>query len=956
MTVTFVNKGTPRVVVFGALVGLFGAWSASAEIIPSGRRIDWAGAAGVPGGIPARTTIYATLNPGATAAQINSAIASCPSNQVVFLNAGTYNSVGEINFRTRNGVTLRGAGPGRTIINSISTSSCIGADQYGHGSGVSITSGYTKGSTNIVLSSASGFIVGNLMRIDQNDDTSFVLTSQGPGRNMEFLARITAVNGNSVTFWPPLPWGLSSTLAPRAAYQNGGPGLSLSGIEDLTINNTARATDIIQFIGTFACWVKNVEMTRGQNSFVFLVGCLQNEMRHCYAHDADQYPLNTDGFGIYVYGNSTYCLVEDNIFTRMGVGILQTASSANAFLFNYCREITFNGWPYQTGGMNAGHGAHPMMCLWEGNISEQWQHDGYHGSASHQILFRNWLHGVNELGRTGNRKMVSAERGSYHYSLVGNVLGDASWTNASGFQYEMTGQPGYTEAAVIYRLGYPNVANNGYDVADVGNPWPAIYGLTYPDATVKNTMLRHGNFDWKNRSIVWDSSISDRTIPNSLYYNSKPGYFGSCPWPPFDPGFPSQANRTNIPAGYRFVFGVDPPTGPVNHAPTVIANATPTLGLAPLTVSFSSAGSSDPDGTALTYNWIFGDGTPNSTAANPSHIYASNGSYLARLTVSDGTNQVTSADINIRVGNQPPVIAANATPRSGPAPLVVAFSSSGSSDPEGTTLTYSWDFGDGSSVSTAANPGHTYQANGVYTARLTISDGTTPVSSNLVIMVNNGLVAAYDFDAGSGTTLADASGNGNTGTISGATWATAGKFGKALSFNGANAVVNVPSSVALEVTTGVTLEAWVYPTSFNADYQSIIAKPIDSTFNGISYVLQGASRPTSVPSFATSVSPGNLLGAAPLPLNTWSHLAGTYDGVTARLYINGVQVNSQAQSGSIATSPEMLRIGLSWAGMIDELRIYNRALSASDVQRDMNTSVGGNTRPSPPSGFRVVGP
>jgi len=98
------------------------------------------------------------------------------------------------------------------------------------------------------------------------------------------------------------------------------------------------------------------------------------------------------------------------------------------------------------------------------------------------------------------------------------------------------------------------------------------------------------------------------------------------------------------------------------------------------------------------------------------------------------------------------------------------------------------------------------------------------------------------------------------------------------------------------------------------------------------------------------------LGSAPLPLNTWSHLAGTYDGITARLYINGVQVSSQAQSGSIATSPEALRIGLSWAGMIDELRIYNRALTASDVQRDMNTSIGGGARPSAPSGFRVVGP
>ena len=56
-----------------------------------------------------------------------------------------------------------------------------------------------------------------------------------------------------------------------------------------------------------------------------------------------------------------------------------------------------------------------------------------------------------------------------------------------------------------------------------------------------------------------------------------------------------------------------------------------------------------------------------------------------------------------------------------------------------------------------------------------------------------GLVAAYGFDEGSGTTTADQSGNGNTGTLSNATWSTAGKFGNALSFNGTNAWVTVPT-------------------------------------------------------------------------------------------------------------------------------------------------------------------
>ena len=73
------------------------------------------------------------------------------------------------------------------------------------------------------------------------------------------------------------------------------------------------------------------------------------------------------------------------------------------------------------------------------------------------------------------------------------------------------------------------------------------------------------------------------------------------------------------------------------------------------------------------------------------------------------------------------------------------------------------------------------------------------------------LVAAYGFSEGAGTTVADLSGNGRTGTISGATWTAAGRFGNALSFNGTNAWVTVADANALDLTTGMTLEAWVNP-------------------------------------------------------------------------------------------------------------------------------------------------
>ncbi|MGN9775358.1 RICIN domain-containing protein [Micromonospora sp. H33] len=92
-----------------------------------------------------------------------------------------------------------------------------------------------------------------------------------------------------------------------------------------------------------------------------------------------------------------------------------------------------------------------------------------------------------------------------------------------------------------------------------------------------------------------------------------------------------------------------------NRAPTAVASADKTSGAAPLTVNFSSAGSSDPEGGALTYSWAFGDGT-NSTAANPSKTYTANGTYTATLTVRDPQGATGTASVQIGVGNTAPTV------------------------------------------------------------------------------------------------------------------------------------------------------------------------------------------------------------------------------------------------------------------------------------------------------------
>jgi len=180
------------------------------------------------------------------------------------------------------------------------------------------------------------------------------------------------------------------------------------------------------------------------------------------------------------------------------------------------------------------------------------------------------------------------------------------------------------------------------------------------------------------------------------------------------------------------------------------------------------------------------------------------------------------------------------------------------------------------------------------------------------------------------------SGNGNNGSISGATWTTSGKYGDALSFNGTNARVNINNATSLQLRSGMTLEAWVYPTSVSSAWRDVIYKGNDN------YYLEGTSPNSSRPAMGGTFG-GNLYGTSPLTANTWAHLAASYDGATMRLYVNGVQVASRAQTGAIATSTNPLQIGGDsiygqyFAGRIDEVRIYNRALSAAQIQSDMNT-------------------
>jgi glucose/arabinose dehydrogenase len=205
-----------------------------------------------------------------------------------------------------------------------------------------------------------------------------------------------------------------------------------------------------------------------------------------------------------------------------------------------------------------------------------------------------------------------------------------------------------------------------------------------------------------------------------------------------------------------------------------------------------------------------------------------------------------------------------------------------------------------------------------------------------------GLVAAYSFDEGSGMGVADASGSGNGGSIGTATWSTAGKYGSALSFNGSSALVTVPDSSSLRLTDGMTLEAWVFPTTVNTAWRDVIYKGSDD------YYLEATSSNSGLPVGGGILGGayGEAYGTSNLAANVWTHLAATYDGAMVRLYVNGTQVSSTARSGTIKASAGPLTIGgdplygQNFSGRIDDVRIYDAALTQAQIQTDMTTPIG----------------
>jgi hypothetical protein len=442
-----------------------------------------------------------------------------------------------------------------------------------------LASGYTKGSQTLTTSSApSGLAVNDWIVISELEDSEIPSTITGSTgdctwcgeanatrRPMTQIFQVTSVSGNDVGVSRPLYYTFKSALTPRILeLTNLG---TRAGIEHLKLwgASDSRTDPHIRMDGSMQCWVKDVETYNTPDVAkaypVYSEYSAQGEIRDSYFH----FGLANGGdrnYGFGMFGPNSDFKVENNIYRESRHALSQEGGgSGNVFLYNYIDDMWTDDATY-LGRTTLSHGAHPYMFLLEGNIISHFGSDFIWGSSSHGVLFRNWLWG----DATGNYASWSSvnwgfvamdiEKNGHYMSVIGNVLGGTAAVGAPGHVNWSTGTV------------YPGAACSSGTKSN-----PVAYELgcrgTF-DSTVRTTAILHGNYDYKTLGVAFWDGGADHTLRRSMYYSSKPAFFGGCTWPPFGPEGSPTVN--NIPARQRYhgetgcadSSNSTPPKSPVN--------------------------------------------------------------------------------------------------------------------------------------------------------------------------------------------------------------------------------------------------------------------------------------------------------------------------------------------------------------------------------------------------------
>ncbi len=447
---------------FCAFAIVLHAVSSYAELIPPSRLANWASGiqVGVPGGIDqyrpggtkARTKLidvtqepYFADKSGATDAQnaIQTAINAAGNGEVVWIPAGNYRLNKALRVGAKDNITIRGEGPTRTILNLNITSGFQGivvgtdADYLWNYPDYPITGSPSKGSTVLNVGSTSALEsypnggIGAMVHVSVLNDTTLpVVHVSGYQRVRHFKALVKAKTSNTITIFPPIPFDLPVNLEPRFAAAGTASVAENVGLEDFAVNgaNMTVGGVLVSFLQTIGCWANNVHVTNTRNFHLSLADSLLNEVRKCDLRSRNV--AGSNGAAL-LMNSSSSCLIEDNIMVdNFPLIEVNSGSTGNVIAYNFCA---------QTIGVaiDTNHGPHSSFNLYEGNVTPNFQCDGYFGGASEDTIFRNWIHGrkgaITSLKPAeGPGLCLNFNRFTRNYNVVGNVIG---WPGVTSYSY-----------------------------------------------------------------------------------------------------------------------------------------------------------------------------------------------------------------------------------------------------------------------------------------------------------------------------------------------------------------------------------------------------------------------------------------------------------------------------------------------------------------------------------------
>lgn len=532
-------------------------------VLAPNRAIDWSRAGAT---IQSHSTVCATLNPGATAAQINSAIANCPNGQTVMLSAGKYSLNASI-IVTRPNVTLRGVGPDQTFLVFTATSTncnglgatsiCIwNRDSEYVGAPANLaswTAGYSKGTSTITLSSTSNLKVGSLLVLDQLDpaaDTGNIWVCQTTGKNgscsqagANGVARAgrgqsqqvtvtgcgtttpgASCTSTTVTISPGLyapNW--SSARTPQAWYSSTLP-ITGVGIENLSVDYSALGDRQagIMFHNASQSWARNLRSINavGTNAatrkHVLIWQSSHITVRDSYFYGSSP---TSEGYGIDAGSVSSDILIENNIFQHMASATMNEGATGIVFGYNYAVDNYYNNgapaWQQQDGFH---HSVGDSFILWEGHEATGFNADTIHGTSFMITHFRDYLSGRDPATEVGTKTQATFAYFPFaftrYFNLVGSVLGTQNYHTI----YK-TAAPNATDcgssttaAHSVIVLGYSDQGGTAFSAA-CGFPF------TIPnDTLVASTLMLWGNYaactgDTACNSVRWQASENGSAAP-----------------------------------------------------------------------------------------------------------------------------------------------------------------------------------------------------------------------------------------------------------------------------------------------------------------------------------------------------------------------------------------------------------------------------------------------------------